>query len=115
MCGDYNLDHEKTDYKKEKIGSQLRDPFLLLFFAIDTCPFMEKEEITMRKLLRVLWLVFAFVAFLPLIALVEIYWLVICIKAAHIANEKAKEGLVLWYEYLKAGINMNKDFVINGL
>ena len=109
------MDHEKTDYKKEKIGSQLRDPFLLLFFAIDTCPFMEKEEITMRKLLRVLWLVFAFFAFLPLIALVELVWLVYCIRAARILNESIKEGMVVWYEYLKAGIRMNKDFVINGL
>lgn len=69
----------------------------------------------MKYLLRVSWLVFAFVVLFPLIMLVEIYWLVICIKAAHLANETAKEGMALWYEYLKTGINMNKDFVINGL
>ena len=69
----------------------------------------------MKYLLRVSWLVFAFVVLFPLIVLVELVWLVYCIRAARILNESIKEGLMVWYEYLKAGIAMNKDFVINGL
>lgn len=76
--------------------------------------FYEKEENAM-KLLRILWLIMSFIVLFPLIVVVEIGWLFYCIRAAHQFGESAKRGMRLWWDYVLAGVNMNKDFVTNGL
>jgi hypothetical protein len=65
--------------------------------------------------LRILWLVVAFVVLLPIIIVVEAIWLVVCIRSAKQLDKPLSTGLYYWWVYLKEGIKMNADFVINGL
>lgn len=51
----------------------------------------------------------------PAIVFIEVVLLICCIRAARYLGESAKEGVKVWLQYLKAGLEMNKDFVINGL
>lgn len=67
------------------------------------------------KTLRILWLVFASVIFFPIITLFAVCWLVVCLRSAKLLGVPAKEGIKVWYNYLKAGVDMNIDFVRNGL
>lgn len=67
------------------------------------------------KTLRILWLVVASVIFFPIIALFAMVWLVVCIRSAKLLGMPSKEGIKVWYNYLKAGVDMNIDFVRNGL
>ena len=67
------------------------------------------------KAMRVLWLVLAFVALLPLIVVFEIIWLFVCIRAAYILEKPMVYGVQCWIDYIKYGISLNKDFVLNGL
>lgn len=69
----------------------------------------------MKKLLRITWLVVAFIVLFPIIALMEAWWLVRCIKASLSIGETVRTGFGYWMQYLKEGIVLNKDFVINGL
>lgn len=69
----------------------------------------------MRKLMRITWLVVAFVVLFPFIVLLEAWWLVRCIKASLNLDGTIKEGFGYWVQWLKDGIAQNKDFVINGL
>lgn len=67
------------------------------------------------KATRILWLVVAFIVLFPLIMAFEIVWLIVCLRSAHILGMPKIEGVKLWLAYIKAGVDMNKDFVINGL
>lgn len=67
------------------------------------------------KTLRIIHLVVTFIVFFPLIVAFEIIWLFVCLRAARIANMPKKEGLKVWANYIKYGVEMNKDFVLNGL
>lgn len=67
------------------------------------------------KILRIMHLVVTFIVFLPLILVFEIIWLFVCLRSAHILNLPKKEGLKVWFNYIKYGVEMNKDFVLNGL
>ena len=69
----------------------------------------------MRKTMRIIWLVVAFVALFPFIVLLEAWWLVRCIKASWRTERSMTRGFVYWMQWLKDGIAQNKDFVINGL
>jgi hypothetical protein len=51
----------------------------------------------------------------PWIVFVSIMWLFWCIRAVKLIGEgTAKDGVKVWFEYIKAGLRMNKDFVQNG-
>ena len=67
------------------------------------------------KALRILWLVVASVILFPIIALFTMVWLVVCIRSARILGMSVWKGIQVWYNYLKAGVYMNIDFVRNGL
>lgn len=67
------------------------------------------------KFLRIMHLIVTFIVFLPLIMAFSIIWLIVCMRAAHIAEMPIKEGAKVWFDYIKYGIQMNKDFVLNGL
>lgn len=69
----------------------------------------------MKKALRILWLVFASIAFFPILLLVEVYCLYRCIRAAKYLDNTVKDGVKSFVEWMKAGIQMNIDFVNNGL
>ncbi len=67
------------------------------------------------KTLRILWLVVASVIFFPIITLFAVCWLVVCVRSAKLLGAPVKEGIKVWWNYLKAGVDMNIDFVRNGL
>lgn len=67
------------------------------------------------KALRFMLEVFLFVVLFPWIVIFEIVWLVKCIKMAHVLEGDVKDGVKLWAKYIKVGLEMNKDFVKNGL
>ena len=66
------------------------------------------------KFLRFMLEVLLTVVLFPAIVLVEIVWLIFCIRAAVLLNEPIKMAFKVWYGYLKTGLEMNKDFVLNG-
>ena len=67
------------------------------------------------KTLRILWLVVASVIFFPIIAPFAMVWLVVCVRSAKLLGVSVKEGIKVWYNYIKTGVDMNIDFVRNGL
>ena len=67
------------------------------------------------KTLRFLWLVVAFVILFPIITLFMACWLVVCLRGAKLLGMPVKEGIKVWYDYIKTGVYMNIDFVRNGL
>lgn len=67
------------------------------------------------KVLRFMLEVFLFVVLFPWIVIFEIVWLVKCIKMARVLEGTLKDGIKLWVRYIKVGLEMNKDFVVNGL
>ena len=67
------------------------------------------------RFLRLMFEVFLFVVLFPWIVIFEIVWLVKCIKMARVLGGNAKDGIELWVKYIKVGLEMNKDFVVNGL
>ena len=66
------------------------------------------------KVMRLMWLIVSGVLLLPLIVLVGIVWLGYCIRSARYLEMSIKEGVKVWLQYIKAGLEMNKDFVNNG-
>ena len=67
------------------------------------------------KVLRFMLEVFLFVVLFPWIVIFEIVWLFKCIKLAQALEGNVKDGVKLWVDYIKVGLAMNKDFVMNGL
>lgn len=67
------------------------------------------------RVLRFMLEVFLFVVLFPWIVIFEIVWLVKCIRMAHVLGGNAKDGIELWVKYIKVGLELNKDFVMNGL
>lgn len=66
------------------------------------------------KLLRALYLVLASIILLPIIVLIEVLflgWVVYCCSRM----DQIERSFEVWYRYLLAGIQMNMDFVKNGL
>ena len=66
------------------------------------------------KFLRFMLEVLLTIVLFPLIVLFEVIWLICCIRAAYYLEVPIKEGFKTWFEYIKAGLRMNKDFVLNG-
>ena len=67
------------------------------------------------KFLRFMLEVLLTIVLFPVIVLVEIVWLGFCIRGAIILGESIMEGLKVWVAYIKKGLEMNKDFILNGL
>lgn len=66
--------------------------------------------------LRFLLEVVLTILLLPLIVVIEILWLFWCIRSTKMVyNGTIKDGVKLWFEYIKAGLKMNLDFIVNGL
>ena len=67
-----------------------------------------------------IWLRFSLEVFLtivlfPTILTVSGIWLIYCIIGCDIMKVGQKSGIKTWFEYIKKGIQMNKDFIVNGL
>lgn len=69
----------------------------------------------MKEVLRILWLAFAFIVLLPVIITVEMRWLFVCIKSSKSLGKSIIWGMLRWIEWIKRGMEMNADFVRNGL
>lgn len=69
----------------------------------------------MKVFMRFMLEVFLFVVLFPWIVIFEIVWLIKCIRMAQVLEGNVKDGVKLWVDYIKMGLAMNKDFVINGL
>ena len=69
----------------------------------------------MKVFLRFMLEVFLAVVLFPLIVLIELAWLVYCIRATRYLEVPVTEGFKLWVNQIKAGLEMNKDFIVNGL
>ena len=67
------------------------------------------------KIMRTIWLAAIAIAFWPLLILFEAGWLIWCIRCAKGLSKTITDGVKWWWRYTKAGIEMNKDFVNNGL
>lgn len=66
------------------------------------------------KLLRGLFMLMASIVLLPLIIIVEIIFLAYVIYSCTKIDE-LKRSFEVWFRYLQAGIQMNLDFIKNGL
>ena len=66
------------------------------------------------KILRGLYMSLATIVLLPLILLTEIIFLAYVIYTCATADD-TRGAFEIWYKYLISGINMNLDFVRNGL
>jgi len=51
----------------------------------------------------------------PFIIIISLVCLMNCIGACKLLECDKKEGIKTWLNYMKTGINMNLDFIINGL
>lgn len=67
------------------------------------------------KTLRLIFLVLTGIIFSPLIMIVGLLWLIWCIRAALITKQTVRDGLRAWWYYIKMGLDMNKDYIENGL
>ena len=67
------------------------------------------------KLLRFLLLVLLSVVLAPVIIIIELIWFGCMIYAAKLVGSDIKTGIKSWWRYLILGLEMNKDFVVNGL
>ena len=67
------------------------------------------------KILRVLWLVIAIIMLFPIIVLLETIVMAVSIYTAIELNQTLKWAVNNWLGWLKRGIDMNIDFVKNGL
>ena len=52
----------------------------------------------------------ATIILLPILVGFEIWWFIY----AYIKTKDIEETVRIWYEYLIAGLNRNKDFIVNG-
>lgn len=52
----------------------------------------------------------ATIILLPILVVFEIWWFIY----VYIKTKDIEETVRIWYEYLIAGLNRNKDFIVNG-
>lgn len=63
-----------------------------------------------KKILRGIYMVAAFAILLPLILIIEAIWFTYCT----IVTNNPIKAMIIWYEYMRAGLLMNVDFIKNG-
>ena len=59
---------------------------------------------------RLLFMLLATIILLPILVVFEIWWFIY----VYIKTKDIEETVRIWYEYLIAGLNRNKDFIVNG-
>ena len=59
--------------------------------------------------------VFLTIALFPPILMVSGIWLIQCLIGCDIMKVRENSVIKRWFEYIKKGIQMNKDFIVNGL
>lgn len=59
---------------------------------------------------RLLFMLLAIIILLPVLVGFEIWWFIY----VYIKTKDIEETVRIWYEYLIAGLNRNKDFIVNG-
>lgn len=59
---------------------------------------------------RLLFMLLATIILLPVLVVFEIWWFIY----VYIKTKDIEETVRIWYEYLVAGLNRNKDFIVNG-
>lgn len=59
---------------------------------------------------RLLFMLLATIILLPILVVFEIWWFIY----VHVKTKDIEETVRIWYEYLIAGLNRNKDFIVNG-
>lgn len=59
---------------------------------------------------RLVWMIAATIILLPLIMVFEVWWFIY----VYVKTKDIEETVRIWYDYLIAGLNRNKDFIING-
>lgn len=71
----------------------------------------------LKMLFRLCLEVILTVILMPLILLISLTTLIYCmiIVETDYNNKKIMDGVIIWLELIKKGIDMNKDFIVNGL
>lgn len=59
---------------------------------------------------RLLFMLLATIILLPILVVFEIWWFIY----VYVKTKDIEETVRIWYEYLIAGLNRNKDFIVNG-
>ena len=59
---------------------------------------------------RLLFMLLSTIILLPILVGFEIWWFIY----VYIKTKDIEETVRIWYEYLIAGLNRNKDFIVNG-
>lgn len=59
---------------------------------------------------RLLFMLLATIILLPILVIFEIWWFIY----VYVKTKDIEETVRIWYEYLIAGLNRNKDFIVNG-
>ena len=67
------------------------------------------------KVIRTIWLVAIAIAFWQTILVLAGVWLIWCILCTKRTEATIVDGVKMWWEWIKAGIRMNIDFVKNGI
>lgn len=65
--------------------------------------------------LRAILMIFLTVIMFPAIIIISIIWLIYCLKSCNLLECSKAEGFKVWLKYIKTGLCMNKDFILNGL
>ena len=59
---------------------------------------------------RLLFMLLATIILLPILVAFEIWWFIY----VYVKTKDIEETVRIWYDYLIAGLNRNKDFIVNG-
>lgn len=67
------------------------------------------------KILRGLYMLVESIVLLPVIVLTAVIFLACLFYAHKLLGEPVRNAFITWLRYLKTGIEMNLDFIENGL
>lgn len=67
------------------------------------------------KIIRTIWLLAIAIAFWQAILVLAVGWLIWCILCTKRTDATILDGVKWWWEWIKAGMRMNIDFVKNGI
>lgn len=66
-------------------------------------------------ILRTILMIFLTIIMFPAIIIILIMWLIYCRKSCELLGCDKKQGFKVWLTYIKTGLSMNKDFILNGM
>ena len=67
------------------------------------------------KTLRLVYMVLAWIIFLPIAVVIELVWFGVLISATKYVGTSIVTAVKVWWNHLVSGIKMNIDFINNGL